>query len=64
MSAQHLRTHVAAQCTEVDPGSGDQTTSLCEIPIPETKKIGDFINTAIAPMTYGYNGMQFVEIAS
>lgn len=50
------------QCSDVDD-SGDATTTLCKMPIP--KKTGAriaWINAAIWPMTYGYAGMQYVQV--
>lgn len=52
------------QCSDVDPDSGLVTTALCEIPIPAKIKELDFINVAIEPMTYGYAGMEFVQVAA
>jgi hypothetical protein len=49
-----VKNKIYFQATAVQPDSGDETTTLCEIPVP--KKVGDrlnFINVAIQPMTYG-----------
>ena len=56
-----LKDKIYFQCSAVDD-SGFVTTTMCEIPVPKKRKAGDFINTAIQPMTYGYAGFQYVEV--
>jgi len=50
------------QCSDFDPETGFFTTTLCEVPIFDTAKLMDYVNTAIWPMTYGYAGMQCVQV--
>jgi hypothetical protein len=53
------------QCSDVDPDSGEATTSLCNHPVPTPSIFGlawDYINVEVEPMTYGYAGAEFVQI--
>jgi len=51
------------QCSSVDD-SGEGTTSLCATPILEDIKGIPWINTHIQPMTYGYAGMEYVQVVA
>jgi hypothetical protein len=49
-----VKNKIYFQCSDVDGDTGDETTTMCELPVP--KKVGEhitFINVAISPMTYG-----------
>jgi hypothetical protein len=50
------------QCSEVDQDSGDITTSLCTHELPTAVAQWSWIDTAIAPMTYGYAAAEYVQI--
>jgi len=54
------------QCSDVDPESGIVTITLCQVDIPKTAppKPLYYVNTAIEPMTYGYVGMQYVQVVA
>lgn len=54
--------NVYFQCSDVDPDSGAVTTTLCQIPQPQKIAPLYFVNAAISPMTYGYLGMQYVQV--
>jgi len=49
------------QCSSVDE-DGEATTSLCAIPIQTDIKEIPWINTKIQPMTYGYAGMEYIQV--
>ena len=49
------------QCSSVND-QDDVTTQLCAHPIPTAVAAWDYINTAIAPMTYGYAAAEFVQV--
>jgi hypothetical protein len=49
------------QCSSVDE-DGEATTSLCATPILPSIKEVPWINTHIQPMTYGYAGMEYVQV--
>jgi hypothetical protein len=51
------------QCSSVDD-SGEALTSLCATPILPSIKEVPWINTHIQPMTYGYAGMEYVQVIS
>jgi len=51
------------QCTSMDQ-EGEGTISLCATPILPQLKTIPYINTHIQPMTYGYAGMQYVQVIS
>jgi len=51
------------QCSSVTD-DGDITTTLCQIPVLPKEKELTYINVAIQPMTYGYAGMQYVQVVS
>lgn len=57
----NLNKLVYFQCSSVDE-SGDATTSLCAIPVLDSIKNIPWVNTKIQPMTYGYAGMQYVQV--
>jgi hypothetical protein len=50
------------QCSDVDPESGLFTTTLCQIAIPQRDQQLSFVNVAVWPFTYGYAGMQWVDL--
>lgn len=50
------------QCTEVTPNDDDTTTTLCFTDVPKGLDQWTFINEAISPMTYGYAGMEYVQV--
>jgi hypothetical protein len=49
------------QCTETD-SNGDGTIAMCKMKIPAVERQYMSINDAIAPMTYGYAGMKFIQV--
>jgi hypothetical protein len=50
------------QCSDVDPDSGEYTTTLCQIQVPPRVQGLNYVNVAIWPLTYGYAGMQWVPV--
>jgi hypothetical protein len=58
-----LKGLVYFQCSSVDD-SGEGITSLCATPILNDIKEIPWINTHIQPMTYGYAGMEYVQVVT
>ncbi len=50
------------QCTETSASDDETTISLCRVTITSTEKDYLIPQICISPMTYGYAGMQFVQV--
>lgn len=51
------------QCSDTDPDSGEVTIAMCQLPITAKVEPFYFVNIAIEPMTYGYVGFEYIQIA-
>lgn len=52
------------QCTQVTSSDDETTIALCRVPITTRDKNFLIPNVCISPMTYGYAGMQYVQVVS